>query len=88
VLILGETRAKRLFYEGEHVDAQSLHAWGFLDRLCERAELERATLEWATKLAAQPRAVVAVYQEIFRTLRSGDAARARELRAQAKARVK
>ena len=32
ILILGETRAKRLFYEGEHVDADTLRAWGFLER--------------------------------------------------------
>jgi enoyl-CoA hydratase/carnithine racemase len=86
VLIVGETRAKRLFYEGEHVDAPTLHAWGFLDRVCSSTDLERVTLDWAAKLAQQPRAVVAVYQEIFRALRSGDAARARELRTQAKAR--
>jgi len=84
VLILGETRAKRLLYEGEPLDADTLLGWGFLDRVCPGAELERATLAYAAKLAGQPRDVVAVYQEIFRALRRGDAEKARELRAQAK----
>ena len=87
VRILGETRAKRLTYEGEHLDAGTLLAWGFLDRVCPGAELEKETLAYAAKLAAQPREVVAVYQEIFRALRCGDADKARELRAQAKART-
>jgi len=86
VLILGETRAKRLMYEGETLDAGTLLAWGFLDRVCPAGELERVTLDYAEKLAAQPRSVVAVYQEIFRALRRGDADKARELRAQGKAR--
>jgi enoyl-CoA hydratase/carnithine racemase len=87
VLIIGETKTKRLMYEGEHLDAGSLLAWGFLDRVCPGADLEKETLAFAAKLAAQPREVIAVYQEIFRALRDGDAAKARELRAQAKART-
>jgi len=87
VLILGETRTKRLMYEGETLDAGTLLAWGFLDRIYPSAELEKETLAYAAKLAAQPRGVVAVYQEIFRALRRGDADKARELRAQAKARA-
>jgi enoyl-CoA hydratase/carnithine racemase len=87
ILILGETRTKRLMYEGEHLDAGTLLAWGFLDRVCPGAELEKETLAHAAKLAAQPRDVVAVHQEIFRALRRGDAGKARELRAQAKARA-
>ena len=87
VLILGETRTKRLMYEGETLDAGTLLEWGFLDRVCPAGELERVTLDHAEKLAAQPRGVVAAYQEIFRALRSGDADKARELRAQAKARA-
>jgi len=88
VVILGETRAKRLMYEGEMLNARTLLGWGFLDRVCTSAKLERETLAFAAKLAAQPREVVAAYQEIFRALRAGDASRARELRVLAKARVK
>ena len=84
VLILGETRAKRLVYEGEMLDSKTLLGWGFLDRAFVSARLERETLAYAAKLAAQPREVVAVYQEIFRALRAGDAHRARELRLRAK----
>lgn len=87
VAILGETRAKRLMYEGEMLDAKTLLGWGFLDRAFPGARLEKETLAHAAKLAAQPREVVAVYQEIFRALRSGDTGRARELRLQAKARA-
>ena len=87
VMILGETRTKGLMYEGETLDTGTLLAWGFLDRVCPAGELERVTLDYAEKLAAQPREVVAVYQEIFRALRRGDADKARELRAQARARA-
>ena len=84
VLIVGETCTKRLLYEGETLDADTLLGWGFLDRVCPGAELERSTLDYAAKLAGQSREVIAVYQEIFRTLRRGDVGGARELRAQAK----
>jgi enoyl-CoA hydratase/carnithine racemase len=87
VMILGETRTKRLMYEGETLDAGTLLEWGFLDRVCPAGELERAALDRAEKLAAQPREVVTAYQEIFRALGRGDAGKARELRAQAKARA-
>jgi enoyl-CoA hydratase/carnithine racemase len=87
VMILGETRVKRLMYEGEMLNAKILLGWGFLDRVCSSARLERETLAFAAKLAAQPREVVAVYQEIFRALRSRDPGRARDLRLQAKARA-
>jgi len=86
VLILGETRAKRLMYEGEMLNSKTLLAWGFIDRVCPSARLEKETLVYAAKLAAQPREVIAVYQEIFRALQRGDAEKARELRSQAKAR--
>ena len=87
VAIIGETRTKRLMYEGEALDAATLLDWGFLDGVCPAAELERTTLAFAQKLAAQPRGVIATYQEIFRALRRGDPDKARELRAQAKARA-
>lgn len=87
VLILGETRAKRLMYEGEMLNSKTLLAWGLLDRACASARLEKETLAYAAKLAAQPREAVAVYQEIFRALRTGEGAKARELRLQAKARA-
>jgi enoyl-CoA hydratase len=87
ILIVGETRTKRLLYEGEALGADTLLQWGFLERVCPAAELERTTLDYAEKLAAQPRGVIAVYQNIFRALRQGDAAKARELRAQAKTRT-
>jgi enoyl-CoA hydratase len=87
IVIIGETRTKRLLYEGEALGADALLEWGFLDRACPGAELEKETLAYAAKLAAQPRTVVAVYQDIFRALRQGDPDKARELRARAKARI-
>jgi enoyl-CoA hydratase/carnithine racemase len=87
VLVIGETRTKRMLYEGSPLDADTLLGWGFLDRVCPGAELDNATLVYAAKLAAQPREVVAVYQEIFRALRRGENGKARELRAQAKAKT-
>jgi enoyl-CoA hydratase len=87
ILIVGETRTKRLLYEGEALDSGTLLEWGFLDLVCPVAELERTTFAYAEKLAAQPRGVIAVYQDIFRALLEGDPDRARELRAQAKRRV-
>lgn len=87
VAILGETRAKRLLYEGDSQNASTLAAWGFLDSVCAGAELEGETLAFAGKLAGNSREVVAVYQEIFRALRGGDSGRARELRIEAKARA-
>jgi enoyl-CoA hydratase/carnithine racemase len=86
VLILGETRAKRLMYEGGMLDSKTLREWGFLDRVCTSARLEKEALAHAAKLAAQPRDVVAVYQDIFRALRAGDSEKARELRSLAKSR--
>lgn len=87
IMIIGETRTKRLVYEGGILGTDILLEWGFLDRVFASSELERETLAFAASLAEQPRDVVAVYQEIFRALRRGDGATARELRAQAKARV-
>jgi enoyl-CoA hydratase/carnithine racemase len=84
--LIGETRTKRLMYEAEPYAAQTLLEWGFLDRVCASDELEARTLEYAAMLAQRPRNVVAVYQAMFRALRRGDAAAARDLRARAKAR--
>jgi enoyl-CoA hydratase/carnithine racemase len=86
--LIGETRTKRLMYEAEPYAAETLLEWGFLDRVCAPDELEEATLEYAAMLAQRPRNVVAVYQDVFRALRRGDTAAARDLRARAKAQEK
>ena len=83
--LIGETRTKRLMFEAEPYNAETLLEWGFLDRVCAAEELESRTLEYAAMLAQRPRDVVAVYQEIFRALRRGDTVAARDLRARAKA---
>ncbi|HUL93342.1 MAG TPA: enoyl-CoA hydratase/isomerase family protein [Burkholderiales bacterium] len=85
--IIGETRTRRMMLAGETIAAGTLREWGFLDEVLPAAELERETLAFAQSLAAQPREVIAVYQEIFRALRAGDGDKARELRRQAKGRA-
>jgi enoyl-CoA hydratase/carnithine racemase len=85
--IVGEMRTRRMMLAGETLDAATLHEWGFLDQVCPAAELERETLAFAGKLAEQPREAVAVYQEVFRALRSGDGKTARDLRRKAKGRA-
>jgi len=85
--IVGETRTRRMMLAGETIAAGTLRDWGFLDEVYPAAELERETLAFAAKLAAQPREVVAVYQEIFRALRAGDGKKARDLRRKAKGRA-
>lgn len=85
--IVGESRTRRMMLAGETLGAATLGEWGFLDQVCPAAELERETIAFAAKLAAQPREVVAVYQEIFRALRAGDGKKARDLRRKAKGRA-
>jgi enoyl-CoA hydratase/carnithine racemase len=85
--IVGEARTRRVMLAGEVLEARTLREWGFLDEMYPAAELERATLAFAAKLAEQPREVVAVYQNIFRALRAGDGKKARELRRRAKGRA-
>src|SRR5262249_31670313 len=86
--VIGAGRTRRIMLAGETLDARTLRDWGFLDHVSPPAELERDTLGFAAKLAEQPREVVAVYQDVFRALGSGNAARARALRLRAKARSK
>jgi enoyl-CoA hydratase/carnithine racemase len=85
--IIGGTRTRRLMLAGETLGAATLRQWGFLDEVFPPADLGRETLAFAGKLAEQPREVVAVYQDIFRALRSGDAGKARALRRKAKGRT-
>ena len=85
--IVGPTRTRRIMLAGETLHARMLREWGFLDHVSPPGELERDTLAFAAKLAEQPREVVAVYQDVFRALGAGNAARARQLRLRAKARA-
>jgi enoyl-CoA hydratase/carnithine racemase len=85
--VIGETCTRRMMLAGETFAAGKLHEWGFLDEVYPVADLEHQTLAFAGMLAAQPREVVAVYQDIFRALRVGDGRKARELRRKAKGRA-
>jgi enoyl-CoA hydratase/carnithine racemase len=79
-LILGPSRLRRLFLEGSPVGAATLQEWGLFDEVDETDALEGKTLEFAARLAAQPRDVVGVYMETFRALDRGDVAEASRLR--------
>lgn len=54
VSLIGPARAKRLLILGEVLDAPTLYEWGFLDRLCEEAELTSVVQAWVAELAAVP----------------------------------
>ncbi len=54
VRLIGPARAKRMVMLGQHESAQTLLAWGFLDELVPRAELDAAAMALATRYAAQP----------------------------------
>jgi enoyl-CoA hydratase/carnithine racemase len=82
--IVGAARTRRVMLAGETFDARTLREWGFLDEVFPAADLERETLAFAAQLAGQPREVVSVYQDVFRALDRGDAAKARRLRLRAK----
>jgi len=84
--IVGPTRTRRIMFAGETLHARTLREWGFLDHVSPPEELERDTLAFASKLAEQPREVVAVYQNVFRALDAGAGKRARALRLAAKKR--
>lgn len=78
--LIGPSRLRRLFLEGAPFGADTLLHWGLFDQVEETETLERATLDFAARLAAQPRDVVQAYLEIFRALDRGDAAEASRLR--------
>lgn len=54
-LLVGPVQAKELVLLGEPVDAQAALRLGLVNRVVPRAELMDTALDWAGKLAAQPR---------------------------------
>lgn len=54
VRLIGPARAKRMIMLGQHEDATTLKAWGFLDEVVPRAGLVEATMSMARQYARQP----------------------------------
>lgn len=81
--LIGPSRTRRLILEGVLLPPERLLGWGLIDEIHRDDELEAATLEFAARLAAQPRAVMPHYMKILRALDVGDGAEARRLRKEA-----
>ncbi len=78
--LVGPSRTRRLVLEGERLPPETLLGWGLLDEVHPPDALEAATLAFARRLAAQPRATIPTYMKILRALEAGDVAGARHLR--------
>ncbi|MBC3191860.1 enoyl-CoA hydratase [Pseudonocardia sp. C8] len=51
---VGARRAKELLFTGEPITAEEAHAMGMVNKVVDPGELENATLELATRIAARP----------------------------------
>ncbi|HUZ75597.1 MAG TPA: enoyl-CoA hydratase/isomerase family protein [Stellaceae bacterium] len=84
--LVGPSRTRRLVLEGERLPPELLLGWGLVDELHPPERLEEATLAFARRLAAQPRAVVPAYMQILHAVESGDITAASRLRDEARRR--
>ena len=82
--LVGPSRTRRLVLEGERLPPEQLLGWGLVDELHPPEQLEAATLAFARRLAAQPRAVVPAYMRILRAVEAGDVVTASRLREDAR----
>jgi enoyl-CoA hydratase/carnithine racemase len=82
--LVGPSRTRRLVLEGEPLPPETLLGWGLIDELHPPERLEEATLAFARRLAAQPRAVVPAYMKILRAVEADDLATAARLREEAR----
>ncbi len=83
--LIGPSRTRRLILEGKTIAAKTLLDWGLIDELAAPEELEATTLDFANRLAAQPRNIVPIYLEVLRALDCGDVVRAEQIRDRARA---
>ena len=67
--LVGPGRAMLLNLTGEFLDAETAYAWGLVEKVVRAEELESASLELATQIAAQSPHAVAVLRELRRTTR-------------------
>lgn len=61
--VLGPRRAKEFLYLGERIDAEQARAWGMVNHVVPRAELEEYTLSMARRIAAMPRLGLALTKQ-------------------------
>ena len=65
--VIGQKRARELLYFGDPIDAKTALAWGMVNRVVPRAELEAATLKFARQLAlVSPESLVATKRALGR----------------------
>jgi enoyl-CoA hydratase/3-hydroxyacyl-CoA dehydrogenase len=52
--LIGESRAKEIIFTADHYDTETMHDWGFVNRVVGNDELEESALDLAANLAAGP----------------------------------
>ena len=52
--LIGESRAREIIFTADHYDAETLHEWGFVNRLVGNDDLDSEAVALAEKLAAGP----------------------------------
>jgi enoyl-CoA hydratase/carnithine racemase len=78
--LIGPARTRRMVLEGALLPPERLLGWGLIDELFAPDALDAATLDFAARLAAQPRAVMPAYMKILRAVEAGDIAGAQRMR--------
>jgi enoyl-CoA hydratase len=81
--MFGSANAWRMLVAAEALPAETALACGFVQQVCPPQQLEAVTLEYATRLAARPRAMIPAYVKIMRAVERGDLELATRLREQA-----
>jgi len=51
---IGESRAREIIFTADHYEAETMHDWGFVNRLVGNGELDDAALDLASDPAAGP----------------------------------
>jgi enoyl-CoA hydratase/carnithine racemase len=65
--VIGPKRAREILYFGDPIDAKTALAWGMVNRVVPRAELEAATLKFARRLALiSPESLMATKRALSR----------------------
>jgi enoyl-CoA hydratase len=78
--LIGPARTRRLVLEGVLMPPETLLAWGLVDAIHPPDALDAATLDFAARLAAQPKSVMPHYMKILRAVEAGDLDGAKRLR--------
>lgn len=69
---IGAARAREMILFSEPIDGRRAETWGLVHRAVPPADLEAATLEWATRLAAKPELAVHMTKTQFRAYAARD----------------